>query len=164
MSAQNARGNTPLHNAARWGYLDIVKLLVSSDSRVDAVNKAGKTAEQVGLACHRCGQSCVWQEARRPEIIRVLAAERCGVKDVEAYPGANTLHFAFCPRPLTARCRPGIGRRRGRPCVSKHNVLICTLAYVIVCLFTAPRRRGWRTRATCPTQSPHGRRTSPSAK
>ncbi len=42
----NADGDTPLHLASRWGYKEIVRLLLQFEAKVDVLNGQGKTASQ----------------------------------------------------------------------------------------------------------------------
>ena len=47
VNLQDYNGDTPLHDAARFGHADIVSALLKGGARVDVINKEGKTAEGV---------------------------------------------------------------------------------------------------------------------
>lgn len=42
VDAQNSLGNTPVHNAVKWGYTEITETLLEYNARIDITNKYGK--------------------------------------------------------------------------------------------------------------------------
>ena len=50
IAAEDAKGNTPLHHAAKAGSLVVVKLLVRAAAVMEAQNHAGKTPSDLANA------------------------------------------------------------------------------------------------------------------
>ena len=53
INAQNKHGNTPLHVACEWRWLDIVQLLVTSGCNVDIYNNCGHTPLTLAIKHNR---------------------------------------------------------------------------------------------------------------
>ena len=55
-------GNTPIHNAAHKGHVDVIKVLLEAKVDKDLPDKVGRGAR---TSPHRCGMSCPTQHASR---------------------------------------------------------------------------------------------------
>uniref|UniRef100_A0A5S6KT41 Iroquois-class homeodomain protein irx-3 n=1 Tax=Xenopus tropicalis TaxID=8364 RepID=A0A5S6KT41_XENTR len=129
VNSLTSRGYSPLHCAAAWGQLDMLKTLVEMGADIKACNFCNEKAYEIAIRYNKteCADFLAWAEAKL-ELKIYISFVHQSITDLEKLQGKLNKEYKVCKQHIQ------INKRECKVCRNNWNIIKIKSFFIVICI------------------------------